>query len=241
MADSRSLDAIFAEYSEEVGFERELLRLKIAEVSQFVKGKNVLDIGCGTGIMAGALAVDGRTVVGVDGSAAKIEIGRQNYSDLDVEFRQVMFDSMIFEPEFDTVIATNVLEHVESPAEFIGKCRSALRPGGRLIFTVPNATSLHKRIGLHMGLVDDLYALTEADLAKGHTRIYDAETLRRDLEDSSFEVAHIGGILLKPLSNAQMETWDSGVIEALYKIGREMPDLSSSLIAVADLPVSLNA
>jgi ubiquinone biosynthesis O-methyltransferase len=241
MADSRSLDAIFAEYSEEDGFERELLRLKIAEVSRFVKGHDVLDIGCGTGILVAALAVSGRTVTGVDGSAAKIEIARENYSDLDAQFKHVMFESVEFEPEFDTVIATNVLEHVDSPAEFIAMCRGALRPGGRLIFTVPNATSLHKRIGLHMGLIDDLYALTDADLRKGHTRIYDAETLLVDLEESGFVVDHIGGILLKPLSNDQMESWDRPVIEALYEIGREMPELSSSLIVVADLPASEGA
>ncbi len=236
MTDSRSLDAIFANYSEEEGFERELLRFKIAEVARYVKPGNVLDIGCGTGILAASLAGTGRAVKGVDGSAIKIQMARENYSSLDIEFEHIMFESVKFEPVFDSVVATNVLEHVDSPETFLAMCRTALRPGGRLILTVPNATSLHKRIGQHMGLIDDLFDLTEADLEKGHTRIYDSRTLRDDLENSGFIVQHIGGILLKPLSNSQMETWDEKVVEALHLIGREMPEYSSSLIVVADLP-----
>ena len=50
-----------------------------------------------------------------------------------------------------------------------------------------------------------------------------------------FQVERAGGILLKPLSHQQMESWDIRVVDALYEVGKELPEYCSSLMIVATL------
>ena len=101
---------------------------------------------------------------------------------------------------------------------------------------VPNATALHKRVGLHMGLIDDLYALTSDDVEKGHLRIYDRAALEAEISAAGFGSIHARGILLKPLSHSQMESWDPKTVDALYEVGKELPDYCATLMIVGEKP-----
>jgi hypothetical protein len=87
-----------------------------------------------------------------------------------------------------------------------------------------------------MGLIEDYYSLTSADHGKGHTRIYDSRLLRGEFQKAGFQVDHLGGILLKPLSHQQMEAWDQRLVDALYEVGKELPEYCSSLIVVGSHP-----
>ncbi len=226
------LDRIFAAYSEEEGFENVLLRYKIREVLRFAQGPAILDVGCGVGLLCRALAGQAESVAGVDGSPAKIARARQVNRLPNVTYECAMFDAWKPSRSFNTLVATNVLEHVENEASFLAKCNTLLLPHGRLVLAVPNATGLNKRIGKQMGLIKDLFALTDADIAKGHRRIYDRHRLEAAVTAAGFEILHSGGILLKPLSHRQMESWDLKIVDALYEVGKELPDYCSSLIVV---------
>jgi 2-polyprenyl-3-methyl-5-hydroxy-6-metoxy-1,4-benzoquinol methylase len=226
------LDQIFEIYSEEKGFENVLLKYKIREVLRFVRGPAILDIGCGVGYLCQSLVGSADRIVGLDGSPAKIARARSLNHSTTVEYVCSMFDAWEPAEPFDSILATNVLEHVSDARGFLRRCRSFLVPGGRMIVTVPNALGLHKRLGKAMGLIDDFYALTPADLAKGHTRIYDRGRLEEDFRVSGFDIFHSGGILLKPLSHQQMESWDPLTVDALYEVGKELPDYCSSLLLV---------
>lgn len=59
------------------------------------------------------------------------------------------------------------------------------------------------------------------------------QNLEADATSAELSILYSGGILLKPLSIRQMETWDLKVVDALYEIGKELPDYCSSLIVVA--------
>ena len=229
---SEQLDRIFDVYSEEEGFERVLMTYKTHEVLGHVRGGAVLDLGCGVGSLCRALADRVESVVGLDGSPVKVERARQLNGAANITYVCALFEAWTPDRTFDSIVCTNVLEHVKDVPAFLQICRKALAPGGRLIATVPNALGLHKRIGLEMGLIDDLYALTAADRAKGHERIYDRQRLESDLGAGGFEIACSGGILLKPLSHEQMASWDRPIVNALYKVGKELPDYCSSLIVV---------
>jgi hypothetical protein len=76
--------------------------------------------------------------------------------------------------------------------------------------------------------------LTEDDHSKGHVRIYDRPTLEGDITGAGFRLLVSSGILLKPLSSKQMESWSLELIDALYQIGTELPDYCSSLLVVAE-------
>ena len=230
----KNLDNIYNLYSEEVGFENVLLKYKIQSIKPHLKGKRLLDVGCGLGFLCREFADNFDDVVGIDGSSEKINRANQINAHPNVTYIKTMFEDFNPQNKFDTIIVTNVLEHVGNAIVFLESLKEMLSLSGRIIITVPNATGLHKRIGKHLGLISDYYMLTNADLEKGHQRLYDIEKLKLDVNAASLSVSIIEGILLKPLSHSQMETWDLEICDALYEIGKELPDYCSSLMAVCE-------
>ena len=86
-------------------------------------------------------------------------------------------------------------------------------------------------------MIDDYYEVTPADMEKGHVRLFDAASLRQLFVEAGFTVKDLTGVFLKPLSNAQMESWAPELCEALYEVGKELPhseDLCGILLIAAE-------
>lgn len=109
-----------------------------------VKGRRVLDVGCSQGIVPLLLAREGCQVTGVDTSPQAIEEAKaylaaepahiqQNVTYINSDF--LALDTLEIEP--DTVVISEVLEHLVRPELFIEKARDLLKQGGRLVITVP--------------------------------------------------------------------------------------------------------
>jgi len=228
------LDEIAADWCEEDGFERKLVDLRIREVRARTRGKRLLDLGCGVGILCRELAAEFDVVVGVDGSSAKLGRARELSAGSDIEFVCCLLEDFVPDGRFDTIVALNVLEHVDDPVALLTRARDWLRSTGVLIATVPNAWALHKRIGKRMGLIRDLHELTPADHQKGHKVVYDPTTFRADFEAAGLRIVELSGILLKPLASSQMLQFGDEYAEALYELGKELPEYCSSLLAVAE-------
>jgi SAM-dependent methyltransferase len=97
-------------------------------------GADVLDLGCGAGIPMTAALAAGRTVTGVDISAAQIALARANVPS--ASFVQADMTTLDFPPaSFDAVVAFYSLTHVPrgEHAAMLGTIRTWLRPGGLLI------------------------------------------------------------------------------------------------------------
>jgi 2-polyprenyl-3-methyl-5-hydroxy-6-metoxy-1,4-benzoquinol methylase len=109
---------------------------------------SLLDIGCGQGKFLGSMARRGWTVMGVDFDPAAVEAAHRLYG---VDVRLGTVDTMIATGiTFDVVTASHVIEHVPDPIAFLSKCRSLLRPGGRMILRTPNVDSIgHRRYQRH--------------------------------------------------------------------------------------------
>ena len=135
-----------------------------------------------------------------------------------------MFEDFNIDERFDSIVMINALEHVEDPRVFLKKAKSLLNRGGEVVAFVPNALSLNRRIGKIMGIIEDHYELSANDLAVGHRRFYDRDKLVRDFLEAGFKPEDVGGVLLKPLSNRQMESWNPDIIDALYEVGKELQD-----------------
>lgn len=107
------------------------------------KEDRILEFGCGTGIMVGAFLVqNGYDVHGVDLDCPSIELGQQMYRDNDLDPARLKCQDLADEPDhsYDVIIATEVFEHIEKrDIDAVMKLiNSKLKPGGRLIITVPN-------------------------------------------------------------------------------------------------------
>ncbi len=104
---------------------------------------SILDIGCGAGILANALAQDGHRVFGIDLSEASLNLAKENDLTASVDYRLADACALPFEDGlFDAVSAMDVLEHVETPERLIREAARVLKPGGIFFFHTFNRNFL---------------------------------------------------------------------------------------------------
>jgi 2-polyprenyl-6-hydroxyphenyl methylase/3-demethylubiquinone-9 3-methyltransferase len=107
-----------------------------------VSGKRVVDVGCGGGILAEAMAALGAEVIGIDLSEKAIKVARLHLleSGRQVEYRLQSAESHAEErPEsYDLVTCMELLEHVPDPASTVAACARLARPGGWVFFSTLN-------------------------------------------------------------------------------------------------------
>jgi len=204
------------------------------------KGPRVLDVGCGDGIITNGLGKHFDEIVGIDESGIQIDYARKNFKH--ARFIQTSFEG--FDDKgglFDSAISIEVLEHVNDPISFLKGMKALVKKDGYVVIMVPNALALNRRVGELMGIVKDC-RMTPHDIEVGHRRMYDLDSLRNDIERSGLEVKDMGGFLLKPLSNTQMQWFlDKGIwenesskqklLDAFYEVGKKLPEYSTTLYA----------
>ncbi len=119
------------------------LRLEwIKQLTGGLAGKNVIDIGCGGGILAESMAVAGATVTGIDLAEKSLKVARLHglESGVPVTYRNVSAEDMAAEHpgQFDIVTCMEMLEHVPDPGSIIRACSTLVKPGGWVFFSTIN-------------------------------------------------------------------------------------------------------
>lgn len=118
------------------------LRLDWIDRTASLAGKDVLDIGCGGGILSEGMAARGANVTGIDLSEKALGVARLHLfeSNHKVDYRLVSAEEFATQnPEkFDIVTCMEMLEHVPDPASTIAACAALVKPGGHVFFSTLN-------------------------------------------------------------------------------------------------------
>jgi len=197
--------------------------------------ESLLELGLGHGFTAGIFASACQQQIIVDGASSVIEQFQRQHPDFAGELVLDYFETYTPACLFDVIVMGFVLEHVDDPDFLLRRYCNFLKPGGKIYVAVPNAKSLNRRLGLELGLIDDIYSLNANDLALGHQRQYCLETLRSALERAGYQITHQEGIYLKPLPLAVLKTLPDfqANLEAMLKVGIDFPELCVGLLLEA--------
>lgn len=119
------------------------LRLAWIESYATLKGINVLDVGCGGGILSDAMARAGANVLGIDLSSKALGVARLHALEAQtsgVNYREISAEQLAAEApaSFDVVTCMEMLEHVPDPASVVAACAALVKPGGHVFFSTLN-------------------------------------------------------------------------------------------------------
>jgi 2-polyprenyl-6-hydroxyphenyl methylase/3-demethylubiquinone-9 3-methyltransferase len=108
-----------------------------------LKGLRVLDVGCGGGILADAMARQGADVLGIDLASKALKVAQLHALEANtegVQYREISAEALAAEHpgSFDVVTCMEMLEHVPDPSLVVKACAALVKPGGHVFFSTIN-------------------------------------------------------------------------------------------------------
>lgn len=189
------------------------LRLEWIEAQAALRGKTVLDVGCGGGILAESMARRGAQVTGIDLAAKPLGVARLHALETGVtnlEYREIAAETLAAQQPsaFDVVTCMEMLEHVPDPSSVVRACAALVKPGGQVFFST-----------LNRNLKAFLFAIVGAEyllelLPKGtheYARFIRPSELARWCRDAGLDVADSRGLEYNPLTRRYALTRDTSV------------------------------
>jgi 2-polyprenyl-6-hydroxyphenyl methylase/3-demethylubiquinone-9 3-methyltransferase len=118
------------------------LRLDYIDKSAGLAGKQVIDVGCGGGILAESMAARGADVTGIDLAEKSLKVAKLHLleSGNKVDYRLIAAEEMAREKpgHYDIVTCMEMLEHVPDPASIVRACAQLVKPGGHVFYSTIN-------------------------------------------------------------------------------------------------------
>mgnify|MGYP001614339462 FL=1 len=115
-------------------------------ISKYIKGKNILDLGCGYGALVNYLNKSGYNILGIDHDKDSINKGKKIFGNINIKIGTI--DGLSLQTKFDTIILKDCIHHIygesTDPIEAFSKIHNLLTPKGRIIIFDPNINLIIK-------------------------------------------------------------------------------------------------
>ena len=191
----------------------EINPLRLAHIERLaggLSGKRIVDVGCGGGILAEAMAAKGATVTGIDlaDKPLKVAMLHRMETGTNVDYRLVSAEDLSAElpGAFDMVTCMEMLEHVPDPPAIVGACAKLVKPGGLVFFSTINRNAK----SFAFAIVGAEYVL--GLLPKGtheYARFIRPSELSRACRDAGLAVFDLTGMTYNPFTK-------------VYSLGRDV-------------------
>lgn len=188
--------------------------LRLDWIDQIIglRGKTVIDIGCGGGILSESMAAKGALVTGIDLSDKALSVAKLHLLETGqtVDYRHIAAESMATEypSSFDAVTCLEMLEHVPDPAKTIRACATLVKPGGDVFLS-----TLHRNLKAYLlAVIGAEYILNI--LPKGthdYAKFIKPAELVRMTREAGLDLVSIKGMSYNPLTKTYSLSNDSSV------------------------------
>ena len=149
------------------------------------------------------------------------------------------FCKSVLTPKFDLVILSSVLHELLNPLQELSKIKSLLKSNGLLFIVTPNNQSIHRLLGVFLGILDNTSSLTSTEIKMQQYNNFSVSSLGDLLNELNFTIDLGITSFLKPHTHAQMQAWvDEGVLtktklESLYELSGIFEPYNSEIFVLA--------
>ena len=185
----------------------------------------VLDVGCGGGILADAMARRGAQVLGIDLAERSLRVAQLHALEAqtpNIEYRAISAEALAAEQpaSFDTVTCMEMLEHVPDPASVVRACAQLVRPGGWVFFSTINRNA--KAFAQAIVAAEYLLRIVPRGTHE-YERLIRPSELASWCRDAGLVLQYSSGLTYNPLSRRYRLTPDTSVN---YMIATRKPDVA---------------
>lgn len=189
------------------------LRLDWIDGLASLAGKDVLDVGCGGGILSDAMARRGARVTGIDLSSKALKVAQLHALEAgtpDLSYREISAEALAAEQpgRYDVVTCMEMLEHVPDPASVVRACAALAKPGGWVFFSTINRNPK----SFLFAIVGAEYVLNL--LPRGtheYAKLIRPSELARYCRDAGLDVTGTRGMQYNPLTDRYWLSSDTSV------------------------------
>jgi 2-polyprenyl-6-hydroxyphenyl methylase/3-demethylubiquinone-9 3-methyltransferase len=189
------------------------LRLDWIDQRSGLRGKRVLDVGCGGGILAESMALRGAEVLGIDLASKPLKVAQLHALEASVpglEYQEIEAEALAARSPaaFDVVTCMEMLEHVPEPASVVRACATLAKPGSHVYFSTINRNAK----AFVLAIVGAEHVLKM--LPKGtheYARFIRPSELAQWCRDAGLEVTQIKGMQFNPLTGRYWLSEDTSV------------------------------
>jgi len=173
----------------------------IADHCDGLFGKQILDVGCGGGILSESMAKQGAHVLGIDMGKEPLQVARLHALEqsVKVDYQQIPVEELaeLHPASFDVVTCMEMLEHVPDPASIVRACSKFAKPGGKLFFSTINRT---KQSWLLMILAAENMLRIVPKGTHDHKKFIRPAELIRACDSANLLTRQVSGVRYNPLT-----------------------------------------